>query len=316
MIRRSPCELYIKFLLCHPQNFSLVEVGSKLREMALDYPGESYLVKIRSSLRIPTPFRPMDKRHVASQRFLLATHLKGFFAPDAPAKIAHDLVKDARCKEIIESMSMADEPLAVISKVIHDITGYSTPEAIKRYQAYYWDLSLVDSVELRALLRIRTEYFSYEVSADEMTPEMRMQQNALKKASYKDPRRLVSEMPITPIASLMNRMRMGYMPTKVDLSRLMEATRVAATARAWGATMDYSQTSSAEARDFAMVARMMTELIAEVGSPDAALQQELMQLQLRTNEVRPPNIHQLSGGNHTVDLQPIVVDTDAETSNV
>ena len=107
------------------------------------------------------------------------------------------------------------------------------------------------------------------------------------------------------------------MPSKVDLSRLAHATRVAASLRAYDATMSYAPTAAQTGRDFAVVARVMTDLINEIGNPDIELQRELQQLSLQTENVRTPMLSQLSDGNHTMDLQPLRVDADeAEVVNV
>jgi hypothetical protein len=253
----------------------------------------------------PDPFYPADNTHKASQRFLTKERLHGFFFPDEPAQLAHELVKNPRAKELIETLTLADEPPAFISHMVQQQGARCSMAALSRYCSYYWDLSVVDSVEIRALLRMRVDHLVNRHDGEEVTPFERMQHNALTKASYKDPRRLVTELPITPMAGLLNRMRMGYMPTQVDLARLAHATRVVSTVRAYNEAMSGAPTSAASARDFSVVARVMTDLINEMGSPDMELQKELQQLALQTEDSRPPIIHQLSGGNHTLDLQPI-----------
>ena len=312
MIRRSPCELYIKFLLVHPSGFNYIDVRNKLHEMGLDYPNDAYIARLQRNMDVPSPFRPMDLGHLPSQRFLMAQGLKGFFFPDEASKLAHELVKSPRAKELIESMVLVDEPPAVIVHMVKELGERCTADALRRYCAYYWDLSLVDSVELRALLTMRTEYLVHRDDGEEVSPQERLQHSALKRAAYKDPRRMVSEMPIAPMAGLLNRMRMGYMPTQIDLTRLAGAARVAAASRVWGAAMDFSPRAATEARDFAVVVQIMTALITEVGSPDTELQRELQQLALQTDDFRPPTIHQLSAGHHTVDLQPVVEAEGAE----
>ncbi len=306
MIRRSPCELYIKFLLAHPRSFAVEEVRDKLREMGLDFPNEIYVGNLQRKMDVPTPFLPLNKAHKASQRFLVKHRLQGFFDPDEASAMAHDLVKNPRAKELIETMMLTEEPLALTSHFVRQQGARCSVAALKRYTTYYWDLSLVDSVETRALLQMRTSYLIYRDDGEEVSPQDRLQWDALKRASYKDPRRLATEMPITPMAGLLNRMRMGYMPSNVDLAKLAHATRVVSTVRAYGEAMSGAPNSAASARDFAVVSRVMTDLINEMGSPDLELHKELQQLALQTEDIRPPSIHQLSGGNHTLDLQPVI----------
>lgn len=308
MIRRSPCERYIKFLLSHPNAFSIEDICNKLQEMGLDYASEWYLERLKKRLHVPSPFFPFDKTHLPSQRFLVKEQLKGFFFPDDDEKVAHDLVKMPRVKELIETMTLAEEPLIVTSQMLQRQGKKCSVTALKRYCAFYWDLALVDSVEVHALLRLRVERLVIRADGEEVHPYDRLQHEALKKASYKDPRRLVTDMPITPLAGLINRMRMGYMPSSVDLGRLAQATRMMSVVRAFSESMSGAPDSAARARDFSVVARVMTEIITEMGSPDLDLKKELQQLALQTEDIRPPTIHQLSGGHHTVDLQPMTTD--------
>lgn len=311
MIRRAPCELYIKFLLIHPHGFSHDAVRNSLHAMGLDFPGTAYLERLEQTLSVPKPFQPGDQKHFGSQRFLMKHRLTQFFHPDDASRLAHDLVKNARAKELIETMTLTDEPLAVVAHVVRSRGTRCTVEALQRYCAFYWDLSLVDSVEINALLRMRSEHLVYRDDGIEVKNHDRLQAAALGKAAYKDPRRLVTEMPITPMAGLLNRMRMGFMPSSVDLSRLADATRKAATVRAFDATMSGHPNAAASARDFAVVAKVMTDLINDIGNPDQEIQKELQQLALHTEDRKPPTIHQLSAGNHTLDIQPMVVEVEA-----
>jgi len=312
LIRRSPCELYIKFLLSHPHGFSLEEVRNKVVEMGLDFPNDDYVDRLASRIEPPINFRPKDKSHIPSQRFLLKHRLGGFYLPDKDSQRAHELVKEPRAKELIETLTLTEEPLVVVNSLLKEKGFRSTIAALQCYCSYYWDLALVDSVELNALLRMRPEYLLHNDNGREATAQDRLQVKALGLASYKDPRRMVTEMPITPMAGLLNRMRLGYMPAQVDLARLADVTRKAATVRAFDATMSTHPHAAAQARDFAMVAKSMTELIGEIGSPDQELQRELQQLTIKTNDTRPPLVQQLSEGRHTLDLQPAVVEAKEE----
>ena len=314
MIRRSPCELYIKFLLVHPRGFSIEEIKDKLHEMGLDFPSEVYVERLQKRLTPPLLFHPTDRTHKPSQRFIIKHRLSGFFDPDEASAAAHDLVKNPRAKELIETLMLTEEPLALISSMVRQQGARCTVAAIQRYNTYYWDLSLVDSVETRALLQMRVDHIVNRDDGAEVKPYERMQHAALKRATYKDPRFLVTEMSITPMAGMLNRMRMGYLPTQVDLTRLAHATRVVCTVRAYSEAMNGAPHSAASARDFAVVARTMTDLINEMGSPDLELHKELQALALQTEDARPPNIHELTGGHHTMDLQPMAVEAvEAET---
>lgn len=310
MIRRSPCELYIKFLLVHPNNYPTSYVKNALHSTGLDVPSEAYLAKLRQETPPPYPFRPLDIGHTASQRFIMAHRLKGFFAPDEDARLAHELLKKPRIKELIETLAMTNDPPAAIAHMVRDKGQPCSVRAIEYYLAFYWDLSLVDSTELRGLLHMRTEYLMHRSDGQEVPPHDWLQYNALKKGSHSDPRRLASELPVTPAAGLLNRMRMGYVPTNLDMALTTKGAWQAATLRVLNSLMDYGPNAAAQSRDFSVTAHTMKAVLDDLGSPDVQIQKDLQQLRMKTENTRPPHIQQLSDGHHTTDLQPTVLDAE------
>jgi hypothetical protein len=186
--------------------------------------------------------------------------------------------------------------------------------AVKRYCNFYWNINIVDSSELRALLRMRVEHPRYRDDGMEPLPEQRLQMFAMNKVQYQDPRRMMVEMPVTQMAGLMNQMRMGLMPSQVELARLANATRVAATVRAFETTMAGGPQGALRARDYTMVAKMMGEMITDMGSPDIELQKELQQIALATDDATVPHIGELEGS-YTVELEPQVIEAEVEVEN-
>lgn len=307
MIRRSPCERYIKYLLVHPDGYSTEQVRDIVRGQGLDYPSDDYVERLRAATykHLPHPFRPTTPRHSRSMRFLSKEQIYGFFHPDKPSLMAHRMLEQGRAKEVIESMSMAGEPEAFISHRVKMLGVKCTPEAVKRYLKFYWDLNLVDSTEVRALLRMRVEWMQIPREAMEMSPDQWLQYNSLKSASYKDPRRMLAEMPVTPVAGMLGQMRIGLMPSRVDLSRIAETARMAATGRVLESMVLGGPHDAARARDYSQVSSAMSELIEKIGSPDVELQKELQQLALETEDGPLPHIAELPEGDTiTVDLLP------------
>ena len=309
MIRRSPCELYIKYLLCHPDGYVLEAVKDIVVGQDLDYPSDIYVQGLRRKLRVPVPFYPLNTAHARSQRFLRAERLTGFFHPDKEAEEAHSLLQAPRAKETIETMVLAGDPPAHVAHRVRRLGLPCTAEGVKRYCKYYWDLDLVDTVEAGALLRIRLERTMDTPPGVDPTMDQKLQHFALSKAKYRDPRRLAVEMPNSPMASLMNQLRMGLMPTQVELGRLLAATRLAAVCRANEVAHGMSQTDAARGRDFMLMAKLTTELMADIGSPDTELQRDLQQLLLETEQTPVPHVRELTQGRgEVVDAEVVEVE--------
>lgn len=311
MIRRSPCELYIKYLLVHPDGYTDDSVLDIVRGQQLDYLGHEYLKRLRARLRIPVPFYPNNKLHSPSKKLLVRHKILGFFHPDEDSITAHHLLQKPRAKELIETMVIAGESHGVIAHRLRSIGSTVKVRAVKRYCGFYWNVELVDSTELRALLRMRVEHPRYRDDGMEPLPEQRLQMFAMNKVQYQDPRRMMVDMPVIPMAGLMNQMRMGLMPSQVELARLANVTRVAATVRAFESTMAGGPMGAVQARDYALVAKTMSEMILEIGSPDIELQKELQQLALVTDESTLPYIGELEG-THTVSLEPEIIKSEVK----
>lgn len=307
MIRHSPCERYLKYLLVHPDGYSIEAVRDIVRGQGLDYLSDDHAQRLRDRLKkhLPFPFQPLNKRHKRSQAFLSKEQIFGFFHPDTPSVVAHRLLDRGRAKEVIESMSLAGESPAFISHRVKLLGLKSTPEAIKRYLHFYWDLNMVDSTELRALMRIRVEWVGVPTGGVDLPRDQWLQYHALAKASYKDPRRMLTEMPVTPVAGAIGQLRLGLMPSQMDIGRIAEAARGAAVLRAFESMVTGGPNDASRGRDYAMVSNMMSELIEKVGSPDTSLQRELQQMALELEDGPIPHIGELpEGSTFTTDLLP------------
>lgn len=317
MIRRSPCELYIKFLLCHPDGYTIDTARAIVYKQQLDWADDSYALGLKDRMNIPVPFYPMNLAHKPSVRFVHKEKLAGFFTPDEPARNAHKFVQDARAKETIETMALAKDPPAFIAHRLRTLGIPCKVLDVQRYLTYYWDLNLVDTLEINALLQMRREAVLAYPSGpnNEPTVHDRMQYAALNKVKYRDPRSMVLSMPVSPIAGLMNQLRQGIMPKRVELAAVAKAAQMAATFRVFEATMVGGPGGGAATRDYALGAKMMGELIQELGSPEAELQKGLQQLALKNEDAHLPLLSELSGGNHTTDLQPVAAEAVEEVED-
>lgn len=217
------------------------------------------------------------------------------FVPDPASDRATELLDKPRAKEIIESSLLAFSTDAFIAAACRK-NGYACNAAtIERYRHFYFNVDLVDSLEMKALIEMRT------MSDSTNDPDEKMANVALSKAHYSDPRRIAAKMSISPLAGLLNQMRMGFMPSSVELSRIASAARTTATIR----TLEELMTGLPErAQGFALTAKLMTEILESVGDAEEELYDELRTLALETEKSEVPHIKELSAGHHTLDVQP------------
>ncbi len=311
MVRRSPCETYIKFLISHPDRNQSLAIKDVVRRQQLDCPSTDYVERLRKEMRVPEDFRPHDKLHRPSFSFIMKHKLLGFYHPDPDARVAHQLLQNARAKEAIETSVLVGDTDAFIARRLATLDIPVTLKAVKFYKLFYWDISLVDETEIRALLTMRMDYLAFPDAGVDgsftVTSDHRLQHEALKRAKYKDPRLLAMSMTSSPMSGILNQLRLGLLPNKVEISRLAQATRTAALVRSFESVIAGGPTGGADSRDYALTMKMMSELITEIGDPDVDLQKQLNQLAVRTSTARVPQLKEL-GGEFTTDMGPAVVE--------
>lgn len=300
MIRRTPCEYYLKYLLCHPDNYSLGDVEVILREHQLDYPGPLPVRRLNDRLRKPPIFRPYDKRHSLTFRFLVTEGIYSLFHPDEHMKAAVALLKKPRAKEMLEAMTISGDP---DSFILHRLKGMGfklTAQALKKYYFYFWNLDLVDRTELGALLQMRVD--AMVMDGDDLASTLR--HKAMRKAAYNDPRLAAVNSPASPFAGVLNQIRYGYMPESIDLPSLMARAREVLGVRAMEAGLDRGPMAARQALEFTASMKNVSDMLEALGDPGEDLQRNLMNLMLDNDRSPVPYVHELTEGKHTVDVQP------------
>lgn len=295
MASRSPCEIYLKFLIVHPDQYDDDAIRALVKMQQLDYPGGTYLKSLRSICTAPIPFYPEDRLHDRSQKFLLRERLEAIFHPDDAMIGANAILGNIRAKELVETMLMGSSHPQWICTGLRRQGLDVIPGAITRFKHYYFNIDLVDSSELKALMSVRL------AGAGTDPDELRL--NAAHSAVMKSDARRNTAMASTPITTnIMTMLRMGLLPSSLDIARLAEATRAAALAGGLDMAVRGLPT---QGRDYALMAKMMTEILESVGDPAGDLQDSLARLTIETDNMEVPHINQLSDGSHTLDLQPI-----------
>jgi hypothetical protein len=289
VIRRSPAERYLKYLLL--SGLEPDEIIDRALFEHLDPLGNWYLENLQEEMNPPDPFKPKDIEHVASQRYLLTSGVYRLFYPDRHTKIALKVLRTPRAKEYVEAMILSGAPDPVIEEALtHRKNFPSTVSSIKQYRYYFWDVELLDSTELRALLDIRAAACSGSNDSD-----IQNQFSAYRNSFFNDPRRVAARLPSSPVTAMMAQMRMGVMPVKVDMAKVFELVRAAAGLRAVEAAMSGEIHASEKARDFMLSAKLAGELLETVVRPEEQLINELATIALKTEDAPIPTLQELQG---------------------
>jgi hypothetical protein len=312
MFLRSPAEFYIKYLLVHPRRHTVEDIQRLLETTDLPFVSVAYVEGLRERLVPPDPFRPWERMHTPSQRFLSRERLQRLFLRDKAMDRAQRILETPRAKEFAETMLLTHAPRAAIAAAITKHRGVlCTPEAIDLYAHFYWNVDLLDSVAMRTLLQLRYEQLAQREDADGQALAL-----AAKKASYQDPRKLAADLPFSPLAAMLVQMRMGMMPAKIEVSQRMEAARNLAVVRTEECLHYATPADAQRAVNYAMTAKIMNELLEVVQKPDDQLREQLSVITLRTDDKPIPSLAELGAGKHTADLLPAseaTTDDESET---
>lgn len=299
MIRRSPSELYLKYLLVHPDKYSNDNIRKICRLDQVDYVSEDYLDRLREDLSIPVPFYPLDPRHPRSTRFLYKHLIYRLFHRDEVMDAAESLLRDPNAKYVIETFLCCGTEPAYISSMLrrHHSIDVDT-NVVSCFATFYFNTSFVDPTELEAIIRMR-------VMGEPGDPEEPGEYSAMFRSIQGDPRLLTASSPVPLIARLKNMLRFGFLPSSAEFSNVLVYGRMAAATESISCIMRAGKYDHERSRDYAATMKTMHEVLESVGSPEEQLQQHLESMILKTDTESPPSIHELTEGHHTTDLQPI-----------
>jgi hypothetical protein len=299
MIRRSPAEFYIKYLILHPDRLTDDDIVRTLRENQLDYPGPGYLDRVRATLKPPVPFYPLRETDLPSYRFLQKQKVHRLFFRDAHMDLALEVLQSPKAKEVMETLLiLAAEPTDICFRLRK--FGFNVlPKAVEYYAHFFMNMTLVDPTEIRALISVRVE--DMQLLGDDRETAIRYK--AMKQAMYADPRYMAANSPAAHLAAVRMQMRYGYKP-QIDFGRLMEGMRDLATVSALETLLRGGPKSAAEARDLSVVIATVNGILTDQGGGSEELTRRLQTLGITTDTKPVPTIKQLTDGNFTdsVDL--------------
>jgi len=300
MIRRSPAEYYLKYLVSHPDGHGDEDIRTICEEKGIDVIGNRYLTRVRRQTIAPLPFRPMDNMHLPSQRFLTKHRLRSLYFPDEAHSVAMCILEKPRLKEYTEAMLLTGAPPASIClglKRAHSVDV--TEDGLRRFRHYFWNIDLLDFTEMRALMFMR----GMAPSKEDATSEEKQNAWAYGQAFRKDPRKLAADLPYSPMSAVLAQVRMGMSPVGVQFSDILEKTRDVAAIKCFQSVMEDGRWESEKAQNYMNIARGATELLERQAAPEELLLEKFNALQMATDDRPLPNIKQLSEGRHTTDMQ-------------
>jgi len=302
VIRHSPAENYFKFLVIHPECYDNGHIKDVAFDLGLDYLGDWYIQWIRDRMRPPSPFYPEDSKHNKSFQYLLRENLVQAFLPDEPMKKATRILSRPRWRELVETLLIAQAPFDAVVHALRVRHRFVADDAtIRLYKYFYWNIDLLDSTDMRALLELRYTGGFHPAGEDK---ERLVQFPALSKNRHNDPRVVAARLPACPISSVLAQLHLGVMPKGVNMEAVVQTTLMTSSIKTLEGTVMGGQNGAQIAQGFAAVAETMTRLKESVVNPETNLREDLRRITVATTTAVVPTLRQLTNGNHTVNVQP------------
>lgn len=308
MVRRSPAELYLKYLIVRHESSSDKQIADIARAQHLDPLGAFYIARLRRDVVTPVPFYPENKQHKASFRFLMAKGLFAFFWPNQHVTTALNLLKHPQAKELIEQMLLSRSPVNWIVGALQREGYRASDKAVVYYKSFFFNVDLVDDLEMRTLLRLR-----FQATQSATDPDVARMEAAYEKEAWSDPRTAVAAAPIRSLATLMTSVRMGLLPDNASLAKVLATARYVTVVRSIEAAVRNGQYDAERSQAYMSVAAAANTILESVGSPEEDFQSKLSSIRLQTEEGELPMLEDVSRGIHTDDIElPGGQDADSE----
>jgi hypothetical protein len=303
---RSPAEFYIKYLVIHPDAYTTEQIRKRLLRESLDFIGDEYIDRVREEMpRMPNPFYPTDEHHLPSHMYICEQQINRIFIPDRTMRNVLTLVRLPRAKLQIETMLYGGQAHAITAAAVSRVCRtHCVAEDIALFMHYFCNYNLLDVLDIRRLNDWRDSITARDVL------EFQGMEKSIKRTSYKDPRRIVAEMPQSPCAAFAAQMALGIMPPVAKIAERVEEIALLGAQRAHEAILENGPGAHEKFMMFASGSQRVSEVSQSIAKPNDALKN--MSVSMRTSPTKAPTVQALTEGRHTVDMLPAKETTDGE----
>lgn len=280
----------------------LVRIQHEGEDLGLFAPPTA-LEQLKRSLRVPEDFRPRLPGHVGSRLFLQRHLLEASFYRSREYVEATYILGDRRLREFLEVNCLLEAPEAVF--LPHAEVTYRktiSPEVMKLYRRYFWSPSLTRT-EWRTYVYYRLE----RLRERPMSGEGDSLSAAYRKSSYQDPYVLAVNAAPTPQGAIDALRAMGLKVSlrSIDTSALLEEGFALALCRVHQTLEANHPRDGQQVQQLTASAKMLSELKEAARDPSKATRDAIQRIAAKTRPHGIKKVHELTGGNHTTDLQKI-----------
>lgn len=284
-MRRSPCEVYIKYLILAEHNYNNASIEGIIRSLDLDFVSNMYVDQLRGLfMDRPQQFRPRDRTHVDSYKYVARHGLLSLFHMDADTVASFELLDHGRAKTMIETLFLNRMPPYLIAARVEKSFGITvTPSVIMRYRYLFWQTDNIDTIGMKTLLRARYK-------------------DLPKSDLYMDPRWVALMMGQSPISSMITQLAAGIIPVSVNIKEVMRRNHELAALRLGQELEQGTMGYDARATNLSNAFRILEEFKEKYDRPEENLLKSMDKIQVQQDYRALPMVRDLTGGEHTTEL--------------
>lgn len=284
-LRRIPAQRFLVFLLLGPDKLDDDAVLDELDRLGLIRPTRRELARTRRELAPPRGFDP-SRPNQAALMFLQKLGISGLFWPTPAVKEAFGICRNARLQEYVEVLLLnGASPSMVVEGVAARMQHQVSEDGVVLYSKLFFDIADMDSADVRQLML------------------RRLRQHGGGDPSQ-DARCSAAAMPRSYCGALLSQLRSGALPRAIDHVRLLETARGVLAARVVEAAVRGSHRDAQSAGQFASALKTLHELLESSRDPHAGIVRAVGRVKLIASDQQMPFIDDVTGGNHSTDLQP------------
>ena len=140
-----PATFYVRYLLVASDDLELKAVNKRLKSSGLvPLKEQAFQAIIQDVPREPEDFRPWDRTHRPSSRWLRKTRIFSLLHRDAPvAEMFSSILGEPRVREDIERMLIGSVPYMEVSYRLQQVGKKVSAVAVAEFQHYFWNTELM-----------------------------------------------------------------------------------------------------------------------------------------------------------------------------
>jgi len=277
--------VYLKYLILAESRYTNDQIKGIIQSLDLDFVSDAYVDRLRGLVADkPEHFRPRDRAHADSFKFIAKHGLLNLFHPDGDTLGAFELLDHGKAKATLEAVFINRMPPYLIASRLEKSYGISAPvTVVNRYRYLFWQTETIDTIGLKTLLRARY--------------------NHLPKADlYMDPRWVAVMSGQSPISSMITQVAAGIIPSSIDVKEIMRRNHVMAVLRLGQELEQGSIGYDQRAANVSNTVRVLEEFNEKYDRPEENLLKSMNKVQVQHDYRVLPMIRDLSHGDHTTEL--------------